>query len=114
VHEAKAVSARKNMSRSDILETATSAECVCGGQYATCAKEILLANNIYVDQFKVAIFKAIRDGRKKANNIKITSPANCGKTFLLQSLTQIFYFFVASYRNFCLGGSGECKNRVLK
>jgi len=82
VHEAKAVSARKNMCRSDILiETATSAECVYDGQYATCALEILLANNIDVDQFKDAIFKAIRDGRKKGNNIMITGPANCGKIF---------------------------------
>jgi len=91
VHEAKAVSARMNMFRSHILmETATSAECVCDGQYATCAQEILLANNIDVDQFKDAIFKPIRDGRKEGNNIMITGSANCGKTFLLRPLTQIF------------------------
>ena len=53
------------------------------------------SNGIDQNEFTTAVLEALSDGRKKGNNIMIIGPANCGKTFILRPLTEIFKCFVS-------------------
>ena len=78
-----------------LTEHRISSKCVCNGDYAKCATEILTENNIDIIEFKCAVIDALCEGRKKGNNIMIIGPANCGKTFILRPLTEVFDCFVS-------------------
>ena len=81
-------SAKTRMER---MEEALEAECaVPNCMWLNSAKEILTLTNIDHIEFKEAMLCAIRDGRKKFNNIILVGRSNCGKTFLLKPLREIF------------------------
>lgn len=87
--------ARLKLSNMEILQKAKTSECICGGEYYIHATETLRENGIDVDEFKSAVVNALKYGRKKGNNVMIIGPANCGKTFILKPLTEIFKCFVS-------------------
>lgn len=79
--------------RVDILRAALDEPCQGGEAWLEMANEIL-ANN-YIDRvtFQHAMLDLIQRGRGKFRNILLTGPANCGKTFLLGPLKEIFKVF---------------------
>ena len=52
-------------------------------------------NNINIEIFKTAIRQALQMGHSKGSNIILIGPANCGKTFVLNLLTEVFKYFVS-------------------
>ena len=58
------------------------------------AKEILRNNKINAYVFGEAIRTLLELGRGKNRNILLVGPANCGKTFLLNPLTEIYDTFL--------------------
>lgn len=86
---------RLKQTNMEILEKATENQCVCYGQWSIHAIKTLHENNIDIEHFKTAIKNAIQHGRKKTNNLIIVGPYNCGKTFLLQLITEILKCFVS-------------------
>ena len=96
IHNVQNEDERAKMTAMEVLiEKGSSAECVCNRQYRPCAAEILDSNGIDQNEFTTAVLEALSDGRKKGNNIMIIGPANCGKTFILRPLTEIFKCFVS-------------------
>ena len=78
-----------------LIAKGSASDCVCDRQYRHCAAEILDDNSIDKAEFKEAVTKALSEGRKKGNNIMLIGPANCGKTFILSPLREIFKCFVS-------------------
>ena len=66
--------------------------CTCTerGLWFVLALDICVKNNIEREVMGGAFYKAIKNGRKKHGNILILGEANCGKTFLLGPLRNIF------------------------
>jgi energy-coupling factor transporter ATP-binding protein EcfA2 len=58
-----------------------------------CANEVLRNNKVNAYVFAAAIRDLLEKGRGKNRNIVIVGPANCGKTFLLNPLNQLFQTF---------------------
>lgn len=88
---AKAKLEQLKVSRGDkLLEFRTSVDCICEGQWLQCAKEILALNRIDEAEFASAIYQNLLLGRGKYRNVMITGTANCGKTFMLKPLREIF------------------------
>lgn len=86
---------RKQLGRIGILETFLQKECShqCNGRWLEMAKQILDSNGIDQDNFAGIIYSALNLGRRKNNNIFIYGPANCGKSFLLKPLNDIYKTF---------------------
>lgn len=58
------------------------------------ANQILERNGINRKAFTDSVKLLLEKGRGKNRNILIVGPANCGKTFLLNPLTNIFNVFL--------------------
>ena len=88
---------RQNKTRMEILTNTLTEDCVpgCNGDWLLCALQTLTLNKIVVDDFKAAVVELISNGRGKYRNIMLVGPANCGKTFLLRPLCQIYQCFVS-------------------
>lgn len=86
---------RMSKSRIDILSEFMLQQCVpgCNGQWKWCAEDILNRNGLTKTTFAGAIYDLLRDGRGKNRNILITGVANCGKTFILSPLSEIYKCF---------------------
>ncbi len=82
-------------SRMDIVQEALSGSCVdgCDGAWLTCAKELLRNNHVNAYLFAGAMRELLEKGRGKHHNIMIVGPANCGKTFILNPLNDLFETF---------------------
>ena len=78
----------------DILEEHFHKECVCLGEWLRSANKILDFNNISKREFARAIRTALEKGRGEKQNVMLTGPTNCGKSFLLNPLKDIFNAFV--------------------
>lgn len=65
----------------------------CDGYWLSAAKQVLQKNGIDVHGFGQAVYDLREKGRGKYRNIILVSPANCGKTFLLNPLNKIFRTF---------------------
>jgi len=87
---------RKSKSRIDLLREKNLGECVdgCNKLWFTCAEEVLVNNKIHPILFASALRELLFKGRGKSRNIIITGPANCGKTFLLKPLENIYHCFL--------------------
>lgn len=87
---------RESQSRLQILEEARKKKCVsgCDGEWKRLASQTLERNNCSKNEFRDAVKNALSKGRGKGRNILITGPANCGKTFMLKPLCDIFDAFV--------------------
>ena len=85
---------RMNKTRMDILEEHSHKECVCLGEWLRSAKKILKFNDILKREFARAIRTALEKGRGKKQNVMLTGPTNCGKSFLINPLKHIFHAFI--------------------
>ena len=79
--------AKSRMAR---IEEALSVPCSNECTWLDSANEIMQLNGIVIAEYRAAIGGAIRNGRKKYNNIMLTGRSNCGKTFLFKPLRSIF------------------------
>lgn len=96
MHNAPKDLSRSKKSRIVILNDCLSEDCVegCYDEWYHAAIETLCRNEIQVEQFAGAVKTLLEKGRGKFRNILITGPANCGKTFVLKPLVQIYNAFV--------------------
>ena len=67
-------------------------ECICNGHWLSCAKDILIKNNIDYDIFAVAFWTALKHGWQKHGNIILYGQADCSKTFLLMFFCKLLPF----------------------
>ena len=86
---------RQCKTRLELLKEAHEGECTCNTsqEWYSCALQLLSNNNIPVDNFASCVKNLLNKGRGKFRNILLTGPANCGKTFLLNPLNNIFKTF---------------------
>ena len=93
--EAEGKFERSKRTRIDILKDAKQAKCVdnCDGRWLEAAIQLMGYNGIEISSFCKAIYTALENGRGKYQNIYIYGPANCGKTFILSPLKQIYHVF---------------------
>ena len=92
---------RESMSRLEILKAELDSKCVCdyARQWFDMAVKTLERNDIAKNDFTQAVTVLLRDGRGKYRNLLLKGPANCGKTFLLRPLRDIFKVFVNPSRS---------------
>ncbi len=92
---AKCAQARSKKSRLEILQEAGERECTCNPNenWLLSASALLEKNGILHDTFASSVRELLIKGRGKYRNIMLTGPANCGKTFLLNPLNNIFQTF---------------------
>lgn len=82
--------------RLDILREIGSnqSNCICGGgKWLVLACDLLEKNNLDLKKVCSQFYNAIKYGRSKHNNVMIVGESNCGKTFLLEPLNEIFKTF---------------------
>lgn len=86
---------RQNLTRIEILTSFLQKPChdSCAGSWLVAALETLSNNNITRNDFGTAVKRLLRERRKKYTNILIIGPSNCGKTFILLPLAQIYNCF---------------------
>jgi len=85
---------RSKMTRMEIVERAAENEqCVCNGDWLTCAWQVLVNNAVHPFVFADRVRTLLSAGRGKLRNIIITGPANCGKTFMLRPIEKLFKTF---------------------
>ena len=84
------------MPQFEILQLARAKDCVqdCNYEWLRCALQTLHRNNVVRIEFSTAVKDLLEKGRGKSRNILIVVPANCGKTFMLQPLCDIYWAFV--------------------
>ena len=102
----------QNKTRIQIIQDVLKEDCVagCGGEWKQRAIETLERNNICPTEFALAIKTALEKGRGKNRNILIVGPTDCGKTFVLKPLCDIFHAFVnPATGSFAWVGVHECE-----
>ena len=94
LEEAEGKMERSKKSRAEILYSQLRKECVvgCDRRWLQMALNLLERNNIAGDEFS-EIRNPLDKGRGKYRNLYLKGPSNCGKTFLLNSLTSIYNTF---------------------
>ena len=87
--------ARTKKSRIEILEEIKEGNCAdeCEGKWIQAATDLLQRNEIDLHVFCKAVYSLLQCGRGKYRNIFIHGPANCGKTFILSPLKEIYSTF---------------------
>ena len=87
---------RDTKTRLQMLEEVKEADCVvgCNEHWKYLALRTLQRNNCSAKELRNAIKNALINGRGKDRNVIIIGPANCGKTFILKPLCDIFNAFV--------------------
>ena len=87
--------ARTQKSRLQLLQEMKDTNCVagCNGQWLQTAYTLLQKNEIAVNVFSKAVFTLLEQGRGNYRNLFIYGAANCGKTFMLSLLKEIFNTF---------------------
>lgn len=83
---------RSKKTRLEILVDCSKLKCT-SPQWKNAALEILRNNRIPAEKFCNAVKILLEQGRGKYRNIIIVGPANCGKTFILKPLMEIFRCF---------------------
>lgn len=86
---------RKKTTRMEKIREAAKKDCVplCNGEWSRCAHEVLQFNGVHPVVFGTALRDLLTYGRGKHRNVFILGPADCGKTFLLEPLQDIFETF---------------------
>ena len=80
----------------------------CDRRWLQMARNVLERNNIAGDEFSEAIRNPLDKGRGKYRNLYLKGASNCGKTFLLNSLTSIYNTFCnPASTTFALVGAEE-------
>ena len=95
IENADSVLEREKLSRLEIMANYLSeVDCVCRGEWLRLALQTLANNHISREDFSSAVVNLMEHGRSKMKNIYITGEANCGKSFLLLPMKDIFECFV--------------------
>ena len=83
--------ARSRLSRLEVLRQAAKGPCSCAtpGLWLQLAAAVLEQNGMR-GTFESAMYRAIVEGRKKMNNVFLLGPSNCGKSFLVKPLKELF------------------------
>eukprot|EP01002_Notosolenus_urceolatus_P001321 NODE_1335_length_1465_cov_10.437853_g151_i1.p1 GENE.NODE_1335_length_1465_cov_10.437853_g151_i1~~NODE_1335_length_1465_cov_10.437853_g151_i1.p1 ORF type:complete len:384 (+),score=36.48 NODE_1335_length_1465_cov_10.437853_g151_i1:163-1314(+) len=84
---------RVGASRLELLDLAREKKCVCGGKWAETATELLRLNGLCPEEFARALLECLEKGAGKHMNIFLEGPGNCGKSWLLEPLEEIFRAF---------------------
>lgn len=86
---------RRQQSRIDILRDALQKECQCTptNKWRDLAENLLENNGIPITQYTFAVRTLLTLGRSKHRNIIHVGATNCGKTFLLSPLREIYRAF---------------------
>ena len=92
---AKEKLARTQKTCMEILTEAFKSICPagCNGLWLKCAREVLAKNGIDINEFANLVKESLTKGRGKHRNLMIVGPTNCGKTFILKPLTQVYATF---------------------
>jgi len=96
---AKALAARRKMSRLEILAAAAAGPCICeqqeGGEpalyYKLCKQ--MMDENGFDGPLQQAVYRALKLGRGKKRNVFIVGDSDCAKSFVLKGLTKVFNAF---------------------
>ena len=85
----------ENASRIKLIRQKGQEPCIdgCDKFWLKCAVEVLNKNNVHPYVYAAAVRDAIIKGRGKFRNIMLIGPTNCGKTFMLKPLENIFNVF---------------------
>ena len=78
--------------RMDQIRSFVGTSCVqnCNDLWLQCALDVLARNKVNKYVFADAIKTSLEKGRGKKRNVFLQGPANCGKTFLLKPLFEIY------------------------
>ena len=116
MHSAPKTIERQHKCRLDLVVETADTACVegCNGTWLVCARQVLKNNNINIYVFADALRECLKRGRKKNNNILLTGPTNCGKSFLLNPVELIFNCFVnPASGKYAWVGLDECELAYL-
>ena len=88
MQDARATLKKEKISRMKVLQKVRFSSCVdgCDMECYICSREILQKSGINPYAYVHIIRDLLIHGRGKFRNVKITGPANCGKTFMLKPL----------------------------
>ena len=117
LEEAPALVERQKMSRMEVVLSFLHKPCVegCDSTWLEAATEVLHNNNINVFAFADNIRKCLTIGRAKYTNILLWGPRNCGKSFLLNPLEDMFKTFInPTEGKYCWNGLDECEVALLQ
>ena len=86
-----------SLTKMDKLHRAGQGDCVdsCDGKWRRYATEILAINNIDLNEFTASFKQALTVGRGKAINPMLTGITDCGKSFLVEPLEEIYRCFTS-------------------
>ena len=86
---------RLRQNRLQRLEAAYANSCLpdCNKKWLELARNILVRNNVKISEFVGAVRLLLEKGRGKYRNILVTGPSNCGKSFILNPLCEIYDTF---------------------
>lgn len=89
--------ADEKLTKMEKLERAGQGDCVenCDGKWRRYAEEILVANDMDVKEVAHCFKEALTVGRGKGINPNLVGPADCGKSFLVQPLEEIYKCFTS-------------------
>ena len=92
---------RSKQTRIDIILEAAEEDCAsgCGGDWFTMAVQVISQNGYTPLGFSTVVYDLLENGRGKYRNIIIIGPSNCGKTFLLSPLMEVFETFANPAQN---------------
>ncbi len=91
LHGAEKIISEDAKTRMVRMEDALAEECAeTDCKWLEMALQVLELNKIKREDFKLAMFNAIRFGRQKFRNVMLVGRSNCAKTFLLKPLKVIF------------------------
>ena len=116
MHSAPKTIERQHKCRLDLVVETADTACIegCNGTWLVCARQVLKNNNINIYVFADALRECLKRGRKKNNNILLTGPTNCGKSFLLNPVELIFNCFVnPASGKYAWVGLDECELAYL-
>ena len=105
------------MSRMEVVFHFLNEPCVegCDGKWLESAREVLRGNNINIFTFADSMRKCLSVGRSKYNNILLYGPRNCGKSFLLNPLEDMYKCFMnPTEGKYCWNGLDNCEVAVLQ
>ena len=83
--------ARNKLTRVEVLRKAAETACSCPtpGLWLELADAVLARNDLE-GTFERAVYRALAEGRKKMNSVFLLGPSNCGKSFLVKPLKEIY------------------------
>lgn len=87
---------RSKMTRVEILQQQFNSSCVqgCNKKWLECAVDLLQRNSIDINFYCNAFYNALKQGRGKYRNIYIYGRSNCGKSFMIAPLKEVYKAFV--------------------